>query len=99
MIIDRIAYLDTENTGNVICFMVQSIAPEEKEIMNFLVGLWDYYNRNDYLTDKQQAALICLYKRFVGDAKAQHPQEWNKAVKKNEAEPRKGFKVYEGGKK
>lgn len=101
MIIHQIAeFPDTDDKGDIIRFLLQSLSVQELPTINFLVSLLYQYNYKGYLTDKQEACYMTILENFLFHAKKQFPHMFVEQEPIVYASKKvKGFTVHEGGKK
>ncbi|MFM7468042.1 MAG: hypothetical protein ACKO37_00870 [Vampirovibrionales bacterium] len=60
--------------SEIIRFLIQSLHPEEQDLMEFLVGCLNYCYRFNGLTDAQSSAIDKIYSNILLSLRCQFPE-------------------------
>lgn len=73
LVINQLAEIpkDFKDYSEIIRAIVQSLATEEINTINFLVSIWSFYLHKGYLTEKQKEALLNIVDDFIRSVKIQ----------------------------
>lgn len=70
-----------ETYPEVIRFLIQSIHPDEQDLMEFLVGCLNYCYRFNGITNAQSSAIDKIYNSILLSIRCQFPEKYNQHFK------------------